>query len=88
MPTRITQFPPDGWQIVHRADGHWLQQRRDDDSWSDVAGPYRQRGTATAHYRRLYEREIRAMRKANRDDPRLPEHCAKAHAERSVGDDG
>jgi hypothetical protein len=86
MPTRITRYPPAGWQVVRREAGHFLQRQREDGTWDDVSGPYRQRGTALAHYRRLYEREIRAMRKANRDDPRLPEHCAKAAGERSADD--
>jgi len=74
MPARIAQYPPDGWQVVRREEGHFLQQRREDGSWFDVAGPYKQRGAALNRYRILEERQIRAWRKANPNDPRLPEH--------------
>ena len=74
MPARLTQYPPDGWQVVRRENGHWLQQRREDGSWIDVRGPFRQRGSATAYYRRITERHIRQLRKADPRNPTLPEN--------------
>lgn len=74
MPARITEFPPAGWQVVRRAEGHYLQRQREDGSWIDVAGPYKQRGTALNRYRILESRRILALRKANPRDARLPEH--------------
>ena len=43
-----------GWQIVKRADGWWLQQLQPSSgAWTDYSGPYRQRGSALAKYRRM-----------------------------------
>lgn len=74
MPTRLAQFPPDGWQVVRREDGHWLQQRQADGSWIDVRGPFKQRGAANDYYRRLDGRYIRQLRKADPHNPELPEN--------------
>lgn len=43
----------DDWQIPKRNDGWWLQHRQPDGSWRDFSGPYKQRGSALARYRRM-----------------------------------
>jgi hypothetical protein len=62
LPRQPRRALPSDWQISPRtladgSTGHYLQRRRADWAWEDVAGPYKQRGTAYETWRRIAERE-------------------------------
>jgi hypothetical protein len=64
MPAREPILLPDGWQIVRRADGWYLQRRLPGtDFWLDVHGPVRQRYQAV----RAYQRTARTTREEPTD---------------------
>lgn len=64
FPAGVTR---DGWQIVKREDGWWLQMRQPSGLWADYSGPYRGRHSALERYRRMEFYEIMALRQS-------PEH--------------
>ena len=53
MPVHESTILPDGWQVVQRSDGWWLQRRLPGtEFWLDAFGPAKQRIQAV----RVYER--------------------------------
>lgn len=57
MPARPTAILPDGWQIVRRLEGFYLQRRLPGtEFWIDVYGPTQQRGAAVRAFERRQHR--------------------------------
>lgn len=50
-----TRLLPDGWQIVRRLEGYYLQRRDDDGKWVDVGGPFQQYGSAYKFWDRQFK---------------------------------
>lgn len=50
MPRYHPTILPDGWQVVKRSDGWWLQKRHPSRLWEDVAGPFVERWNAVRRY--------------------------------------
>lgn len=46
MPRYPARPLPDGWQVARRSEGYYLQRRDDQGKWVDVAGPFKQYGSA------------------------------------------
>lgn len=58
MPAHEPTILPDGWQVVQRSDGWWLQRRIvGSELWLDAHGPVKQRIQAVRAYRRRVLRE-------------------------------
>ena len=77
----------DGWQIVRRDDGYWLQVQIGASTWQDYSGPYRQRGSALERYRRM---ELYALMDARHDPHHVhrfpaPGTAAPAYERRCIG---
>lgn len=65
MPAREPIILPDGWQVVKRGDGWWLQRRIvGSELWIDVYGPAKQRVQAVRIYERRENDRVRRMSEA------------------------
>ena len=63
MPRYPARPLPDGWQIVRRAEGYFLQRRTGPRTWEDIAGPYTQRWSAQLRAERMAAQETTAERR-------------------------